>query len=345
MDELARLPAADRAAVFRTAAAERGLPPPYVEKDFWVCWLLRRLFAPPLVDGMVFKGGTSLSKVWEAIDRFSEDIDLTLPRGRLPRGEPIEITDGHSVTQRKKLKEQLDALVEAWCAGPGLNAVRGRIAALLGAETGWVIRAVADSMEFEYPLGLPTDEYGGGYVLRLVRLEFGAAMPTTPAEEHQIQPYSTRAGEYRMRDAHVLVQVLAPERTFWEKTTLVHAENNRPGPRLADRVSRHYADVATLFAHEIGRRALAQVEILPQVARDKERYFYTAWAGYGEAAEGRLRLVPSVEHEQVLRRDYEQMREMYHSEPLDFDTVLKRLAELQEVVARQPRFRAPPPPR
>lgn len=340
MDELARRAAADRAAVFRAAAAERGLPPPYVEKDFWVCWSLRRLFVTPLADGTVFKGGTSLTKVWEAIHRFSEDIDLTLPRTKVPGADRIEIDDSQSVSQRKKLKEQIDQLLAAWCGGLGLKAVRGRIEAALGTSTGWTIRSTADSIEFEYPPGLPSDEYGKGYVRRIVRLEFGAVMPTEPAEDHEIQPYSARAGEYRMANPGVRVHVLAPERTFWEKTTLIHAENNRPAPRGADRVSRHYADVAELFAHEIGSRALGRMELLPQVAREKERYFYTAWAGYGDAARGRLRLVPSPEHEQALRRDYEQMREMYHADPLSFDAILKRLAELQDVVGRHAMFRA-----
>ncbi len=122
MDELARRTAADRAAVFQSAAAERGLPPLYVEKDFWVCWSLRRLFSPVLVEGMVFKGGTSLSKVWEAINRFSEDIDLTLPRKGISGAERIEIDDTQSVSERKRHKEQLDSRLEAWCAGTGVAA-------------------------------------------------------------------------------------------------------------------------------------------------------------------------------------------------------------------------------
>jgi hypothetical protein len=340
MDDLARGAPADRAAVLRAAAAERGLPPPYVEKDFWVCWSLRRLFAPPLANGMVFKGGTSLSKVWAAIQRFSEDVDLTLPRTALPGADRIEIDDGQSVSQRKKGKELLDGLLASWCGGSGLNAVRARIEAALGTATGWSIRNSPDSLEFEYPLGLPTDEYGQGYVHRAVLFEFGVVMPTEPAEDHQVQPYSARAGEYQMRDPIVRVHVLAPERTFWEKTTLVHAENNRPAPREADRVSRHYADVAELFRHGIGRRALAQMAMLPLVAREKERYFHTGWAGYADAAQGRLRLVPPPEHERALRRDYERTRELYPRDPLSFDIILERLGELQDTVAHDPLFKA-----
>jgi hypothetical protein len=296
VDELARRTTADRAAAFQAAAAERGLPPLYVEKDFWVCWSLRRLFAPALVDGMVFKGGTSLSKVWEAINRFSEDIDLTLPRVGIRGAEHIEIDDTQSVTERKKQKDRLNDALEAWCAGPGIAAVRARIEAALGTTTGWALRSVTGSMEFEYPKGLPSEEHGGAYVRPVVQLEFGVAMPTEPAEDHVVRPYAAKAGKYRMGSPDVSVRVLAPERTFWEKATLLHAENNRPEPKTGARVSRHYADVASLSAHEIGTRALAQIQLLPQVAREKERYFYQAWARYPDAAQGRLRLVPPGAH-------------------------------------------------
>jgi hypothetical protein len=142
-----------------------------------------------------------------------------------------------------------------------------------------------------------------------------------------------------MGSPDVKVHVLAPERTFWEKATLLHAENNRPEPKTGARVSRHYADVASLSAHAIGARALTQIQLLPRVAREKELYFYQAWARYSDAALGRLRLVPPPAHEQVLRRDYDQMREMYHGDPLPFATILERLAELEATVARDPYFR------
>jgi hypothetical protein len=339
VDDLARRTAADRAAVFQAAAAERGLPPLYVEKDFWVCWSLRRLFAPVLVDGMVFKGGTSLSKVWEAINRFSEDIDLTLPRNGIPGAERIELDDTQTINERKKMKDRLDGALKAWCAGPGVAAVHARIAAALGTATGWILRSLADSMEFEYPKGLPSGEHSGAYIRPIVQLEFGATMPTEPAEDHVIRPYAAQAGEYRMGSPEVSIHVLAPERTFWEKATLLHAENNRPQPKAGARVSRHYADVASLTAHEIGARALAQIQLLPQVAKEKERYFYQAWAHYPDAAQGRLCLVPPPQHEEVLRRDYDQMQELYHGDPLPFDQILERLAKLQATVASNPYFR------
>jgi hypothetical protein len=84
---------------------------------------------------------------------------------------------------------------------------------------------------------------------------------------------------------------------------------------------------------------VARIQLLPQVARQKERYFYQKWARYADAAQGRLRLVPPPAHEQVRRRDYDQMWEMYHGDPLPFDTIIERLAQLEATAARDPYFR------
>jgi hypothetical protein len=71
--------AAERAEVFAETAARKGLPEAILEKDFWVCWVLQQLFAiQALSDRLLFKGGTSLSKIFHAINRFSEDIDLAV---------------------------------------------------------------------------------------------------------------------------------------------------------------------------------------------------------------------------------------------------------------------------
>jgi hypothetical protein len=340
VDELARGAPSNREAVFRTAAAERGLPPLYVEKDFWVCWTLRRLFTPPLINGLVFKGGTSLSKVWRAIKRFSEDIDITLPRTGIPGAEQLAIDGSMSVTQRKKIRKEIDLALAAWCRGPGLVAVRTRIEEALGTNEGWTATPTDDSVEFEYPKGLSQAEYGEGYVKRQVRLEFGAVMPTEPSSPHDIQPYSASAGRYQMADPNIGVQVLEPERTFWEKVTLIHAENHRTTPDGTSRYSRHYADVAELIEHEIGSRAIERIDLLPLVADDKELLFHSAGAHYQDAGQGRLLLVPPHDKEGELRRDYQHMREMYPEEPLSFEEILLRLAKLQDVVQAHEFFRA-----
>jgi predicted nucleotidyltransferase component of viral defense system len=101
MDQFALLPAAERAIVFREAAARLKFgSATIVEKDFWVCWTLRRIFANTALPGPLFKGGTSLSKAYKVIDRFSEDIDIVLDRHTLGfTGEQDPLNAGHQQAQ------------------------------------------------------------------------------------------------------------------------------------------------------------------------------------------------------------------------------------------------------
>src|SRR5271155_5840628 len=106
-------PASDRRDLFIEAAARLGMNPAIVEKDFWVCWILKRLFSKPgLQSQMVFKGGTSLSKVYGLIDRFSEDIDLILDWRLLGYGIG-EGSSGENAavsrTRQSRLNEEMNA--------------------------------------------------------------------------------------------------------------------------------------------------------------------------------------------------------------------------------------------
>lgn len=334
MDELARLTAVDRIAVFRTAAGERSLPPLHVEKDFWVCWMLRRLFEPVLVPGMVFKGGTSLSKVWHAVSRFSEDIDITIPRSRLPGGIQAEVDPKQSRSQNDKRRRKLRTAVDNWCEAKALTELRSRISSSLGGTKGWSLSAASDTLEFAYPPGVADGPIVGTYVTPSVRIEFGAAMPTVPAEDHTVRPYCSAAGTYQMATPDTRVNVLSPERTFWEKATLLHAENSRAAVSVRDRISRHYADLATLAHHEIGKRAIARKDILADVALQKQRYYPEGHVDYDAAASGAVMLVPPDAHLPALRQDYEKMREMYFEDPIPFDAVMERLKRLEVDVRR-----------
>lgn len=120
MDKVALLTATERRELFRESAARRGMSPAVIEKDFWVCWVLKQLFAEPgLKDKMVFKGGTSLSKVFGLIDRFSEDIDLVLDWRLLGYGTEMETPweELDSVTKRDQFSKAVNRKAADYIAG------------------------------------------------------------------------------------------------------------------------------------------------------------------------------------------------------------------------------------
>jgi hypothetical protein len=136
-----------------------------------------------------------------------------------------------------------------------------------------------------------------------------------------------------IRDPQAKVIVLDAERTFWEKVTLIHAENHRPEDRPSrERLSRHYSDVAQIFRSELGAKVVANTTLLDQVVEHKCVFFPSGWAHYDTAKPGSMKLVPDAEAEKRLRTDYEGMKEMFFGEVEGFDTVMATIQELQAVL-------------
>ncbi|MBB75648.1 MAG: hypothetical protein CMJ75_14175 [Planctomycetaceae bacterium] len=343
MDALARAPASERAAIFEETAARRNVTGPIIEKDFWVCWTLRRLFAlqDPTV-GFIFKGGTSLSKAYGLIGRFSEDVDLSLDRhdlgfceGRDPAAKDI------SGKHRKALLKELEEATAAYVGEPLLDRLRGAFAGGLGSDAFGLDVDDRDpqTLLFRFPAGLATASYGGGYLGPSVKLEFGSRSDHLPAEDRVIVPYAAETFPEVVANAQTTVRVLAAERTFWEKATILHQLAHRPPEKaLSDRTSRHYADLVALARSDLRARALARPDLLAAVAEHKSRLFRDPKARYEEARHGTLVLTPPAPLRRLLASDYRAMREMFFEEPITFETIMNELVDLEaEINAPQVR--------
>ena len=341
MDGIARTNADERSELFSEAAAQRGdITPEVIEKDFWVCWTLKHVFdLGPTPAKLIFKGGTSLSKVYGVIERFSEDIDLSLSREDLGfTGE----RDPYQAASGKKQQALIEALVtrcEEAIAEELLPRLRERFAAVLGDEGSgehpWNLsldEGDAQTVNFSYPPGLRS---GGtlppSYVRPIVRLELGARSDHWPAEEHVIRSYAAEVFPASFEEPTCRVRTLSAERTFWEKVTILHAESHRPKDKPSgERLSRHYYDVAKLYQNDIGQRALARTDLLEAVVKHKRLFFRSGWANYDTAVLGSFRLVPPEERRASLETDYRVMREtMIFGESYSFDELLAVLAEVE----------------
>jgi hypothetical protein len=340
----ATLPVPERRLLIEQVAARQNVVPVIVEKDFWVCWLLRVLFACPLAVPLIFKGGTSLSKVFAVIARFSEDVDLAIPPALLGLVEnELEDTldEARSSSQRTKQLRQLDSRCAAWVKEELQPRLEAAIRQLLGETKGtqeWLSfevdpRAHTPNLWFSYPsaLALP-----GGYVAKKVKLELGMLTRQQPTGDYTIAPMlaATLGQEYEDFPAKVVALELA--RTFWEKATILHAEYHRPIDQpIRDRSARHYADFESLWSDPRRNSSMSRLDLLDDVLRHKSRFFSSSWANYGTARPGTFRLVPPESRRSELAKDYGEMEPMFLTTPLSFDELLSRLVAAEEDLNRR----------
>ena len=341
MDKVALLSTDDRAALFGETGARRGVANTIIEKDFWVCWSLRRLFGLPkgTTASLVFKGGTSLSKAFDAIRRFSEDIDLSFSRAELGyTGDRDPEKEGISKKKAARLIDDLVGDVERHIAEKLLPALRATIVEQLGEPTNgdWTLEIDADdaqTVNFDYPTALPVTDYEGmAYITPRVKLELGARGDPWPTEEKVIRPYAAEEYPDFFEHPETSVTVLSARRTFWEKATALHAEAHRPADSPTPQYfSRHYYDLAMLLDTEEGNAATTDLDLLAQVAKHKATFFRSGWASYDTARPGTLRLMPDEARIRDLRADYRAMAPMmFDKTPPSFDVILAKVAALQE---------------
>lgn len=298
---------ADRREVLEVARERTGRPTHLLEKDAWVVWVLAAVFESPAADHLTFKGGTSLSKAYRIIERFSEDIDLTVDIRRLiPElaGEGRELpanrsqADKWSRAVRESLPGWVDVHVRPWL-------VERLAAGGLTAEL-----RVAGREKEQLQLHYPALNMGTGYVAPVVTLEFGGR---ATGEPHQPMPIACDM------DGHVedvifptaVPQVMSVSRTFWEKATAAHvfcAQARLRGERFA----RHWHDLNAIARSSHFDKVIAERGVAHAVAAHKSCFFPEkdaagGWIDYGVAASGRLQIVPTGAAREALAADYSAM--------------------------------------
>lgn len=314
--------------------AEKRLQAASVEKDFWVCWTLRELFSLPGPGAqMTFKGGTSLSKAWGLIDRFSEDIDIVVDKEPLGFAGEASPDRAPSNKQRRKRLDDLIAACREWVQGDLKRVLEARIVDRLGEsqKQRLIVDPDADDGQcllFEYPSAFLAGE--AGYVRPVVKIELGARSDDWPSEPHAVTPYVAEMFPETPED-FARVPTLAAERTFWEKALLLHEETFRPlaKPRRV-RMARHYYDVWCLITRGVAQRALEDAVLFERVAEHREVFFRLGWVDYATLRRGLLRLTPPDQHRDAWRLDYEAMAEsMFYGERPAFGEIVEVVGEFE----------------
>ena len=326
MYNLINLPKSELSVIIERVSDAKNLSPAIIEKDLWVCVTLDYLFTKsPWKDNLAFKGGTSLSKAFNLIERFSEDIDLIL-NWRVIGYETKEPLVERSNTKQDKINKEFDIRTEEFLKTIFIPKIKEDLAKLIN-------RKLEISYEDEAVIIGYSNDYADESILHVIRLEIGAKAAWTPTEAATIRPYIAEVYPEQFGDASVSVCTTTPERTFWEKATILHHEANRPDDLpVPPRISRHYYDIYRMAKIGILVRALEQSELLEQVADFKAKFYPRKWAGYELARLGTLKLTPSDVHKDALRRDYAKMAGMIYGERPEFDELMTDITEIEKKI-------------
>ena len=318
------------------AAALSGRPAHLLEKDIWVVWALSAIYDAPLGGTLTFKGGTSLSKVYKVIDRFSEDIDLTYDIRELV---PDLLRDGNlipvSPSQEKKITSAVRSRLPQWIKQTVQPVIeQALVASGLQAELSLVGKD-SDKLIITYP----AIKKGTGYAAATIQLEFGARATGEPHQRHHVAcDIASFIDGVSFPTARPLV--MAAERTFWEKATAAHVYCLQ-GRLRGDRYSRHWYDLAAFAKTAHFDSAASNHELARQVAEHKSMFFAEkdvdgGKVDYFQATSGDLRLIPQGPSLDALAKDYAAMLEdgLLAFEQPTFETVMASCAAIQDKVNR-----------
>lgn len=314
--------------LFLATAGKRNLTPQIVEKDFWVCWVLKQLFASPLADLIIFKGGTSLSKVYGKIERFSEDIDLILNWEGNSVGDPMQ------QHPNKRAKQHFNKELLQWGNGIIADKIYPIVCSFCEGVCGAELSHPGSGdaiITIQYPHLYPEDSY----LRPEIRLEIGALAAWDPHTTRTITPYAAQCYPTLFTEAEVAVEVTTLERTFWEKATILHTEAGRPeGNAFRARYSRHYYDLVMLARDSmLKQRAFSSLSLLQKVVDFKSRFYGgSAWLAYDKAKPGTFRLMPPPYRLADLQKDYAAMRDMIYGEYPTFEMLLDELCVLEQEI-------------
>lgn len=330
MNKFLSLSEAQRRTVFMETATRIHLPAVAIEKDFWVTEILNILFSLPYADKMVFKGGTSLSKVWGVIQRFSEDIDIAIDRsmfgieGDVTKKQLKKLRKASSVFVRDTLASDLVTAVE----NAGLNKFVTVVAAPDG--EGDATYPEPRQIHIFYTSVLPPEVKT--YLRDEVLLEVGARSLFEPTAKASVDSFvATEFPHLASRDAEVQMVAAIAEKTFLEKAFLLHELFTTDGCRNADRKSRHLYDLCKLMEAGISDKAVANDELWETIRHHREIFTSVRDVDYTPDIRKRICLVPPEEVLEEWKNDYETMvsHMIYEDRIPSFTDILEGVAKIE----------------
>jgi predicted nucleotidyltransferase component of viral defense system len=315
----------DRLTTLNNAYKKIGLPPKSIEKDWWVTMTLRALFQCECAEHIVFKGGTSLSKAWNLIEWFSEDIDIVIDRkffgfdGALNKKQINNLRRSSCSYISGQLKDELDNKLK----DAGINGYSVSVA-----ET-------EDTTKDPQIIEIHYDSLfnAGSYIQEKVLIEIGARSLIEPSRDVQLRSILANTfPDAAFADDYYPIPTVVPQRTFLEKAFLLHEEFQKPAEQIrVNRMSRHIYDLEKMMDTNFATEALNDRELYNVIVAHRSTLTKMKEVDYTTHTPDKINFVPPLNVIDLWKADYESMQNnMIYGKSLPFDELIDRIKELNE---------------
>jgi hypothetical protein len=327
LSEWLKMTDANKRNIFAETARQKALPISSIEKDWWIVHTLFAVFSTEYADKLIFKGGTSLSKAWNLIERFSEDIDLALDR------EFLGFTDNLSSSEIRKLRRASYEFISTRFVSAldlsfkeiGFENVMVKPQQVVNHDQDPLI------IEIYYPKLTERDLYLRPDIL----VEIGSRSLKEPYSQQNISTFVSEIfAEMPFTENPLIAPTVNPERTFLEKVFLLHEEYQRPPEKIrVERLSRHLYDIEKLSRTSYFQIALTNKELYNTIVMHRERFSRVGGANYEKHSPEHIRIIPPEHLLSLWEDDYEKMKNsMIYGEKLSFEELIKRIKNVQKTI-------------
>lgn len=301
-----------------------GLPAMAIEKDWWVVHTLALVFSMECAPALIFKGGTSLSKGWNLIQRFSEDIDLALDREYLGFAGDLN---------RQEIK-RLRKASYAFMTEKFIRELTGKFAAagFTNVDVRYTHTGQSDQDPIIIEIYYPKLTEAESYLRPGVLLEVGCRSLREPTTQRTFKTWVAEGFSDRpFADKSVTLPIVNPERTFLEKIFLLHEEFQKPSQKIrVDRLSRHLYDIEKLSRSEFAEIAFANADLYKTIVDHRKMFTALADVNYDNHSPDKILFVPPKDLLPAWQADYKQMQEnMIFGEVSNFEVLIETLTALQ----------------
>jgi len=311
----------------QTSAKVNDLYPQIIEKDLWVTTILQLIFSLPFADKLVFKGGTSLSKVWNVIERFSEDIDLAIDR------KLFDLEGDLTVKQIKKLRKQSSLFVkETFCSELQKTVEKYNLQNLCSIEPqpdGEGDKTYPEPRKIFIRYHSLFDTLS--YVRAEIVLEISARSLIEPSAKNGVKSVISENLPIETTLVNSQIITAVPEKTFIEKAFLLHEIFTSNGRMLANRKSRHLYDLEKMMDKEFAIKAISDNDLWNTIRHHREKFTHINGIDYSRDIRSTICLIPPVQVIDDWQQDYESMQTtMIYGNSLTFDELINRIKQLEE---------------